>query len=159
MAYGNNVELTGNVTRDPELRFAQSGVAIVQFGVAWNRKVGEEDEAHFFDVVAFRELAENVAESIKKGMRIVVTGRLQHRTWETSEGDRRSKVEIVADEISPSLRWASAEVTRNQRNDGGGGGGRRGGGDPGPQPDGERAPARQGGGQRRSAPQNDDEPF
>ena len=151
MAYGNIVEITGNVTRDPELRFAQSGVAIVQFGVAWNRKVNEVDEAHFFDVVAFRELAENVSQSITKGMRVVVAGRLQHRTWETDEG-KRSKVEIVADEICPSLRWASASVTRNERNDGGGGG--RSKGDPGPQPD--AAPQRQ---RQTSQASSDDEPF
>ena len=153
MAYGNIVEITGNVTRDPELRFAQSGVAVVQLGVAWNRKVNEVDEAHFFDVVAFRELAENVAESVEKGMRVVVAGRLQHRTWETDDGGKRSKVEIVADEISPSLRWASASVTRNERYDGGGGGGRS-KGDPGPQPD--AASQRQ---RQTSQAGSDDEPF
>ena len=151
MAYGNMVEITGNVTRDPEIRFTQSGVALVQFGVAWNRKVDDTDEAHFFDVVAWRELAENVAQSVTKGMRVVVAGRLQHRTWETDEG-KRSKVEIVADEICPSLRWASADVTRNERS----GGGSK--GDPGPQPD-----APKSGGQRRSAPaadtDTDAEPF
>lgn len=119
MGWGNNVEVVGNVTRDPELRFAQSGVAIAQFGIAHNkRRKDQEDETYFFDVVCFRTLAENVAESITKGMRVVVTGELTQRSWETDDGQRRSKVEINADEVSPSLRWASAEVTKNSRNDG-----------------------------------------
>ena len=131
MMFGNHAYIVGNVTRDPELRFAQNGTAICQFGLAVNdkRKDGE-DVAHFFDVVAFRELAENAEESLTKGMRVVVVGQLQHRSWETDDGSKRSKVEILADEISPSLRWASAVVTKNDYK----GGGRD--GDPGPQPEG-----------------------
>ena len=131
MMFGNHAYVVGNVTRDPELRFAQNGAAICQFGLAVNdkRKDGE-DVAHFFDVVAFRELAENASESLAKGMRVVVVGQLQYRTWDTDDGTKRSKVEILADEISPSLRWASAVVTKNEYK----GGGRD--GDPGPQPDG-----------------------
>ena len=118
MAWGNFSHIVGNVTRDPELRFSQSGVAVTQFGVAYNKKRGDEQEAHFFDVVCFRELAENVAESVTKGMRVVVDGELQQRTWQTDDGQNRSKVELVADEVAPSLRWASASVTRNERSGG-----------------------------------------
>ena len=154
--WGNHVEMVGNVTRDPELRFAQSGVAICQFGMAWNKRVKDGDDiAHFFDVVAFRQLAENCAESLKKGMRVVVIGELQQRSWQTDTGDKRSKVEILADEISPSLRWASAAVTRNEYS-----GGR--GGDPGPSVPGEAVsqPAAQPAAQPVSQPASvDDEPF
>ena len=136
MGFDNTVTVVGNITRDPELRFAQSGMAIAQFGVAWNRRrQDQEDEVSFFDVTCFRQLAENVAESLKKGARVVVYGTLQQRSWETDHGDRRSKVEILADEVAPSLRWATAEVTRNeprgggdQRSEGGRGGQRGEGG-------------------------------
>ena len=118
----------GNLTRDPELRFTGSGVAQATLGVAvsrrWqNRQTQEWEEAtSFFNVVAWREQAENAAESLTKGMRVVVTGRLEQRSWETDNGDKRSVVEISADEIAPSLRWATAQVTRNERSGGGGGG-------------------------------------
>ena len=120
MGFDNTVTVVGNVTRDPELRFAQSGMAIAQFGVAWNRRrQDQEDEVSFFDVTCFRQLAENVAESVKKGARVVVYGTLQQRSWETDHGDRRSKVEILADDVAPSLRWATAEVTKNEYRGGG----------------------------------------
>ena len=135
MGFDNTVTVIGNVTRDPELRFAQSGMAIAQFGVAWNRRrQDQEDEVSFFDVVCFRQLAENVAESVRKGARVVIYGTLQQRSWETDGGDRRSKVEILADEVAPSLKWATAKVTRNERpggdyrGDGGSRGGHRGNG-------------------------------
>lgn len=129
MASENTVELIGNITRDPELRFTPSGAAVANFGLAvnrrWmNRQTNQWDEqTSFFDVVCWRELAENVAESLTKGSRVMVVGRLEQRSWETQEGDKRSKVEVVADEIGPSLRWATAQVTRNERRDGGSGGG------------------------------------
>ena len=126
MGFDNTVTVVGNVTRDPELRFAQSGMAIAQFGVAWNRRrQDQEDEVSFFDVTCFRQLAENVAESVKKGARVVIYGTLQQRSWETDSGDRRSKVEILADDVAPSLKWATAAITRNERP---GGGDYRGGG-------------------------------
>ena len=126
MGFDNTVTVVGNVTRDPELRFAQSGMAIAQFGVAWNRRrQDQEDEVSFFDVTCFRQLAENVAESVRKGARVVVYGTLQQRSWETDTGDRRSKVEILADDVAPSLKWATAAVTKNERS---GGGDYRGGG-------------------------------
>ena len=123
----NTVTVVGNLTRDPELRFTNSGQANASFGVAVNRRWQNrqtqewEEQVSFFNVVCWAEMAENAAESLTKGMRVVVTGRLEQRSWETKEGDKRSVVEIVADEIAPSLRWASAQVTRNERSDGGGG--------------------------------------
>ncbi|MGA8726407.1 MAG: single-stranded DNA-binding protein, partial [Acidimicrobiales bacterium] len=69
----------------------------------------------FFDVVCWREMAENTAESLSRGARVIVTGRLEQRSWETPDGDKRSKVEVVADEIGPSIRWATAQVTKNER--------------------------------------------
>lgn len=127
MAPGNTVNVVGNATRDPELRFTPSGQAVANFGLAvnrrWqNRQTSEWEEAvSFFDITCWGQLAENVAESIQKGTRVVVDGRLDQRSWETEQGDKRSKVEIVADEVAPSLRWATASVTKNERRDGGGG--------------------------------------
>src|SRR5436305_2013350 len=134
MANGNSVTLVGNITRDPELRFTPSGQATASFGLAvnrrWqNRQTQEWEEAvSFFDVVCWREMAENAAESLQRGTRIVVTGRLEQRSWETQEGEKRSKIEVVADEIGPSLRWATAEVKKNDRRSPGEGGGPGGGG-------------------------------
>lgn len=132
MSNGNSVTLVGNVTRDPELRFTPAGQANATFGIAvnrrWqNRQTNEWEEAvSFFNVVCWREMAENAAESLSKGMRVLVTGRLEQRSWQTQEGEKRSVIEVVADEIGPSLRWASAAITRNERKSGddfGGGGG------------------------------------
>lgn len=134
MAMGNTVNIVGNVTRDPELRFTPSGQAVANFGVAvnrrWqNRQTQEWEEAvSFFDVTCWGQLAENVAESVQKGTRVVVDGRLDQRSWETEQGDKRSKVEIVADEVAPSLRWATASITKNERREGGDGGFGGGGG-------------------------------
>jgi len=133
MSNGNTVTLVGNVTRDPELRFTPSGQATATFGLAvnrrWqNRQTQEWEEAtSFFDIVCWREMAENVSESLTRGARVIVTGRLEQRSWETPDGDKRSKIEVVADELGPSLRWATAQVVKNERrgpaSDGGGGGG------------------------------------
>jgi single-strand DNA-binding protein len=133
MANGNNITVIGNCTRDPELRFTASGQALASFGVAvnrrWqNRQTNEwEEQVSFFDVTCWQQLAENVSESVQKGARVIVTGRLDQRSWETQDGEKRSKVEIVADEVGPSLRYATAEITKNERRggdfDGGGGGG------------------------------------
>ncbi len=120
MSAENTVTLVGNITRDPELRFTNTGQATASFGVAvnrrWqNRQTQEWEEAtSFFDVVCWREMAENVAESLSRGSRVVVTGRLEQHSWETPDGDKRSKVEVVADEIGPSIRWATAQVTKNE---------------------------------------------
>jgi len=121
MAMDNNVTVTGNATREPELRFTPSGQAVANFGLAvnrrWqNRQTQEWEEAvSFFDVTAWSQLAENAAESVTKGTRVTVSGRLDQRSWETQEGDKRSKVEIVADEIAVSLRWATVDVSKNER--------------------------------------------
>ncbi len=121
MSNGNTIVLVGNVTREPELRFTPSGQPTTTFGLAvnrrWqNRQTQEWEEAtSFFDVVCWRELAENASESLHRGSRVIVTGRLEQRSWETSEKEKRSKVEVVADELGPSLRWASAVVTKNER--------------------------------------------
>ncbi|MDE0928301.1 MAG: single-stranded DNA-binding protein [Acidimicrobiales bacterium] len=121
MAFDNTVTVIGNITRDPELRFTPSGAAVANFGLAWNRRTKSgEDITSFFDVTCWSELGENVAESLTKGNRVIVYGRLEQRSWENQEGERRSKVEIIADEVAPSLRWATAEVTRTPRGDGGG---------------------------------------
>jgi single-strand DNA-binding protein len=131
MSAGNNITIVGNITRDPELRYTPSGQANVRLGVAVNRKwqdrnSGEwQEQTSFFDVIAWREMAENVNESLKKGARVIVTGRLEQRSWE-QEGNKRSAVEIIADEIAPSLRWATAKVEKTERrgaDQGGGGGG------------------------------------
>ena len=144
MGFNNTVTVVGNVTRDPELRFTPNGAPVCNFGVAWNRK-GQNDEeiVSFFDVTCWSGLAENVAESISKGDRVVVYGRLDQRSWESQEGERRSKVEIVADDVSPSLRWATVEITRNEFRGGDGGG----------------SAAPSGGGGAAQTPQTDEEPF
>ena len=117
----NTITICGNLTREPEIRYTKEGQATTQLGVAVNRRwqdktSGEWQEAtSFFDVVCWRDLAENVALSLSKGMRVVVTGRIEQRSWETDDGEHRSKVEIVADEIGPSLRFATADVRRTMR--------------------------------------------
>jgi single-strand DNA-binding protein len=117
----NNTTITGNLTREPEIRYTREGQATAQLGVAVNRRWQDrstqewQEATSFFDVVCWRDLAENVALSLSKGMRVVVTGRLEQRSWETEEGEHRSKVEITADEIGPSLRFATADVQRTER--------------------------------------------
>ncbi len=123
----NSVTLIGNLVDDPELRFTPSGVALTKVRFAVNRRYqrnGEwQEETSFFTGTCWREMAESVAESLQKGTRVIVSGRLEQRTWETQDGDKRSVVEIQIDEIGPSLRWATATVTRTPRSDGDYGGG------------------------------------
>ena len=110
------------------MRFTPTGQATASFGLAVNRRWQNrqtqdwEEATSFFDVVCWREMAENAAESLSKGARVIVTGRLEQRSWETPDGDKRSKVEVVADEIGPSIRWATAQVTKNERRGPGEGG-------------------------------------
>ena len=117
----NSVTIVGNITRDPESRFTSTGRQTTSFGVAVNRSWRNqqtqewEERTSFFNVVTWAQLAENVSSSLTKGMRVLVTGRLEQRSWETEQGDKRSVVEIVADEIGPSLRFATAEVHRVER--------------------------------------------
>ena len=127
MAFGvNNITILGNITRDPELRFTPSGTAVVNFGLAVNRNVqnkksGEwESEADFFNVTAWFKLAENCAESLTKGDRVLVSGRLSQDSWEDKDGQKRSAVKIVANVIAPSLEFASCKLERNPKVDNGG---------------------------------------
>jgi single-strand DNA-binding protein len=125
MATENQVTIVGNLTRDPELRYTPNGAALVKFGVAVSRRYKDEAtgqwkdaETSFFDVTAWRQLAENVAESLTQGSRVVVVGRLRTNSWETPEGEKRSKIEIEADEVGPSLRWATAKPEKQGRSAG-----------------------------------------
>lgn len=115
----NTVTIVGNLTRQPELRFTTTGKPVANVGVAVNRLIsrpGEErkEDTSFFDVTCWDSLANNVAD-LPSGTRVIVTGRLQQRSWETEEGEKRSRVEIVATDVGPSLRWATAEVTKNPK--------------------------------------------
>ena len=136
MANNNVVTLVGNITDDAELRFTPGGAAVANFTVAVNRRQpgqngGWEDKLDgFFKCTCWREMAENVAESLQKGTRVVVVGRLQQRSWEDQEGNRRTAVDIQVDEVGPSLRWATAKVEKSSRTSGARGetsGGSRGG--------------------------------
>jgi single-strand DNA-binding protein len=124
MANNNVITLVGNITDDPELRFTPGGAAVANFTIAVNRRQpgqngGWEDKLDgFFRCNAWREMAENVAESLQKGTRIVVVGRLQQRSWEDQEGNRRSVVEVLVDEVGPSLRWATASIQKSNRSGG-----------------------------------------
>jgi single-strand DNA-binding protein len=116
----NSVTLIGNLVDDPELRFTPSGIAMAKIRMAVNRRWRGQDgewqeNTSFFGGTVWREQAEQVAESLQKGMRIIVSGRLEQRSWETEAGDKRSVVEIQIDEVGPSLRWATATVNRTQR--------------------------------------------
>ncbi len=138
MASENSVTLVGNLTRDPELRYTTTGRGVASFGLAVNRRYqqnGEwQEQVSFFNVVAWGDLGENAAASLNKGNRIIVTGRLEQRQYETREGEKRSVVEVIADELGPSLRWAQAQVERISRDAAGGGGGGGGGGGRAPDP-------------------------
>jgi single-strand DNA-binding protein len=129
MATDNTVVVVGNLTDDPELRFTPQGVAVANFRLAVSRRVKDESgqwkdgETSFFRISCWRQLAENVAESLTRGSRTMVAGRLRMRQWETQEGEKRSVVEIEADEVGPSLKWATAKVEKTSRGGGGGGGG------------------------------------
>jgi len=124
MASENQVTIVGNLTDDPELRYTPNGAAVVKFRVAVNRRYKDEagnwkdGETSYFTVNGWRTLAENCAETLTRGSRVLVIGRLQMRSWETQEGDKRTVVEIEADEIGPSLRWATAKVERQSRSGG-----------------------------------------
>ncbi len=157
MANDNTVTLVGNLTKDPELRYTTGGRGVASFGLAVNRRymVNNEwqEQVSFFNVVAWADLGENAAASLHKGNRVVVTGRLEQRSYETREGEKRNITEVIADDLGPSLRWAQAQVERISRDsaDGGGySGGGGGGGNSG------------GGGQAKSSPDpvyGEEEPF
>ncbi|ATY15713.1 single-stranded DNA-binding protein [Amycolatopsis rubida] len=133
MAGDTVITVVGNLTSDPELRFTPSGAAVANFTVAstprtLDRQSGEwkDGEALFLRCNIWRQAAENVAESLTRGARVVVQGRLKQRSFETKEGEKRTVVELEVDEIGPSLRYATAKVNKVSR--GGGGGGDFGGG-------------------------------
>jgi single-strand DNA-binding protein len=123
----NTVTLIGNLTRDPELRYTTGGRGVASFGLAVNRRYMQNNEwqeqTSFFNVVCWGDLGENVAATLTKGSRTIVTGRLEQRSWETQDGDKRTVVEVIADEVGPSLRWAQAQIERNERTGGDWGGG------------------------------------
>ncbi|MGV0158793.1 single-stranded DNA-binding protein [Mycobacterium colombiense] len=130
MAGDTTITVVGNLTADPELRFTPSGAAVANFTVAstpriYDRQSGEwkDGEALFLRCNIWREAAENVAESLTRGARVIVTGRLKQRSFETREGEKRTVVEVEVDEIGPSLRYATAKVNKASRSGGGGGGG------------------------------------
>lgn len=136
MAGETVITVIGNLTADPELRFTPSGSAVANFTIAstprtFDRQSNEwkDGEALFLRASVWREAAENVAETFTKGMRVIAQGRLRSRSYDTKEGERRTVMELEVDEIGPSLRFASAKVTRTQRSGGGQGGfGNNGGG-------------------------------
>ncbi len=135
MAGETTITVVGNLTADPELRFTQSGAAVASFTVAstprtFDKTSGEwkDGEALFLRCNVWRQVAENVAESLTRGSRVLVSGRLRQRSFETKEGEKRTVVELEVDEIGPSLRYATAKVNKVSRGDGGGGGGFGGGG-------------------------------
>ncbi|OOK71360.1 single-stranded DNA-binding domain protein [Mycobacterium kansasii] len=137
MAGDTTITVVGNLTADPELRFTPSGAAVANFTVAstpriYDRQTGEwkDGEALFLRCNIWREAAENVAESLTRGARVIVTGRLKQRSFETREGEKRTVVEVEVDEIGPSLRYATAKVNKASRSGGGGGFGGGGGSRP-----------------------------
>src|SRR5437588_1525882 len=139
MAGETVITVIGNLTADPELRFTPSGAAVANFTVAstprtFDRQTNEwkDGEALFLRCSIWREAAENVAESLTRGARVIVSGRLKQRSFETREGEKRTVVEVEVDEIGPSLRYATAKVNKASRSGGGGGGFGGGGGSPQP---------------------------
>ena len=129
------ITVVGNLTGDPELRFTPNGAAVANFTIAstprnFDRASAEwkEGETLFLRASVWREAAENVAETLRKGMRVIAQGRLKSRSYETKEGERRTSMELEIEEIGPSLRFASASVNRNQRSGGNNFGGQQGGG-------------------------------
>lgn len=122
MAIDNQVSFSGNLTRDPELRFTKNGMAVVNMGVAINENFQDKDgewqsSASFVDVTAWGDLAENVADCLVKGDRVSIRGKIKQQTWETDEGENRSKVEFVADDVAASLKWATVDISKVEKDD------------------------------------------
>ncbi|MGZ6826196.1 MAG: single-stranded DNA-binding protein [Mycobacteriales bacterium] len=144
MAGDTVITVVGNLTADPELRFTPSGAAVANFTVASTPRTFDkasnewkDGEALFLRCSIWRQAAENVAESLQKGMAVIVQGRLKQRSYETKEGEKRTVYELDVDEVGPSLKWATAKINRTQRGGGGGGygGGNSGGSSGGPSND------------------------
>ncbi|MFL6107210.1 MAG: single-stranded DNA-binding protein [Marmoricola sp.] len=169
MAGETIITVVGNLTGDPELRFTPSGAAVANFTIAstprtFDRQTNEwkDGDTLFLNCSVWRQAAENVAESLQRGMRVVAQGRLKARSYETREGEKRTVMEMDVEEVGPSLKYATAKVTRATRTSGGGGGGFSGGDDPwasqpaapaAPQQGGGSWGGQQGGGQPGGAPQ------
>ena len=135
MAGDTTITVIGNLTDDPELRFTPSGAAVAKFRVAstprfMDRQTNEwkDGEPLFLACTVWRQAAENVAESLQRGARVVITGRLRQRSYETREGEKRTVMELEVDEVGPSLKYATAKVQKMSRSSGGGGGYGSGGG-------------------------------
>lgn len=165
MAGETLITVVGNLVDDPELRFTPSGAAVANFRIAstprtFNRQTNdwEDGEALFLSCSVWRQAAENVAESLQRGMRVVVQGRLKARTYDTREGEKRTVFEIEVEEVGPSLKFATAKVARASRSGGGGGGGgyNGGGGNGGGGGGGGFDQGGQSGPSRSSSPQADD---
>jgi single-strand DNA-binding protein len=172
MAGDTTITVIGNLTDDPELRFTPSGAAVAKFRVAstprfLDKQSGEwkDGEPLFLSCNVWRQVAENVAESLQRGARVIVSGRLRQRSYETKEGEKRTVYELEVDEIGPSLRYATAKVQKMSRSSGGGfgsggGGGQGGGGGFADDPWASAAPApAAGGGGSGSASFDDEPPF
>ena len=134
MAGDTLITVVGNLTADPELRFTPSGAAVANFTVAStprsfdkNSNEWKDGEALFLRCTVWRQAAENVAESLHRGASVIVQGRLKQRSFETKEGEKRTVIELDVEEVGPSLKWATAKVTKASRGGGGGGGGYGGG--------------------------------
>ena len=164
MAGETVITVVGNLVDDPELRFTPTGQAVARFRIAstprfMDRQTNEwkDGDALFLTCSVWRQAAENVAESLQKGMRVVVQGRLKSRQYETREGEKRTVFEIDVEEVGPSLKYATAKVTRTQRSGGGGGygGAPQGGSSGGGQPDPWASNAPQGGGGSQAGGQSD----
>ncbi len=125
MASDNQITVVGNLTDDPELRYTANGAAVANFTVAHSTRIRDaagnwtDGDTSFFRVNVWRSLAENAAESLTRGTRVVVTGRLRQRSWENQEGEKRSVIEIEADDVGPSLKWATAKVEKTSRSSSG----------------------------------------
>jgi single-strand DNA-binding protein len=136
MAAGDTqITIIGNLTRDPELRYTPTGQAVASFAVASTPRFldkttneWKDGDSLFLNCSVWRQAAENVAETLQRGMRVIVSGRLRQRSYETKEGEKRTVVEVEVDEVGPSLRYASAKVTKSNRAGGSGGSGGYGGG-------------------------------
>jgi single-strand DNA-binding protein len=135
MAGDTQITVVGNLVSDPELRYTPTGVAVANFRVAstprtFDRQANEwkDGDSLFLTCNVWRQAAENVAESLQRGMRVIVTGRLHQRSYETREGEKRTVFEVEVDDVGPSMRNASAKVAKSNRSGGGGGGGFGGGG-------------------------------
>lgn len=168
MAGETIITVVGNLTADPELRYTQNGLAVANFTIAstprtFDRQANDwkDGEALFLRASCWREFAEHVAGSLTKGSRVIATGRLKQRSYETKEGEKRTAIELEVDEIGPSLRYATAQVTRASGGAGGGGGGGRSQGAVADEPWGASAPASGGSDDVWNTPgsYNDETPF